>query len=141
MLLSISLERSSAPARGRYVRRLLSKHKDKLLENHGGCAAATAFPEEEFEKQKQRLSELFNKKDDANTIAGNVAQMLRYGSHPTARVNYRRRPSTPLPLIVTKAYYENYFMPNTARRSSETSIRKKPKRLPSTLEAGRREPQ
>lgn len=92
----------------------LSKHKDKLLEIMEDVLLHPAFPEEEFEKlKKQRLSELSYQKDDANTIAGNVAQMLRYGSHPYGEVPTEETINA-ITVDRCKAYYENYFMPNTS---------------------------
>ncbi|MCB0560174.1 MAG: insulinase family protein [Lewinellaceae bacterium] len=92
----------------------LTRHKDKLLEVMADVLLHPAFPEEEFEKlKKNRLSELSSQEDDPNFIAGNVAQVLRFGEHP-----YGEAPTEQSIEAVTidrcKAYYTSYFMPNTS---------------------------
>ncbi|MCB9289655.1 MAG: insulinase family protein [Lewinellaceae bacterium] len=92
----------------------LTKHKDSLLEVMADVLLHPTFPEEEFEKlKKQRLSNLSYEKDDPNTIADNLAQMLRFGGHPYGEV-----PDEETIEAITaercKAYYENYFLPNTS---------------------------
>jgi len=92
----------------------LTKHKDKLLEVMADALLHPAFPEAEFEKlKKQKLSELSYQKDDPNAIAGNVAQVLRYGAHPYGELATEKSIEA-IALDRCKAYYENYFKPNTS---------------------------
>lgn len=92
----------------------LSKHKDKLLEVMADVALNPAFPEEEFEKlKKQRLSQLSYQKDNPNIIAGNLAQMLRFGEHPYGEVPTEQSIEE-VTVGRCKAYYENYFLPNAS---------------------------
>lgn len=91
----------------------LTKHKDKLLELMTEVLFQPSFPEEEFTKLKtQTLSGLAASKDDPNTIAGNVAQVLRYGKdHPYGELTTEATIEN-ITLDQCKAFYNTYFKPN-----------------------------
>jgi predicted Zn-dependent peptidase len=90
----------------------LSRHRDQLLEIMADALLNPAFPEEEFEKVKQqRLSALAFQKDDANAIAGNVGQVLRYGKdHPYGEIATERTIDN-VTLERCRSFYDNYFKP------------------------------
>ena len=91
----------------------LSRHQDKLLEIMSDVLLNPAFAEEEFEKVKQqRLSGLAYQQDNADFIAGNVAQVLRFGNdHPYGEIATERTLDN-TNLDRCKDYYSKYFKPN-----------------------------
>jgi zinc protease len=91
----------------------LTKHKEGLLDIMSDVLLNPAFPEEEFEKvKKQTLSGLALSKDDPNTIASNVGQVLRFGKeHPYGNIQTEQS-TEKIALEVCKSYYEAYFRPN-----------------------------
>lgn len=91
----------------------LSKHADKLLDVMSDVLLNPAFPEEELEKAKRRSeSDLASQKDDANAIAGNVANILRYGKgHPYGEV-MTEATLEKINLDQIKKHYQTYFKPN-----------------------------
>lgn len=93
----------------------LTKHKDKLMEILADVALNPSFPEEEFEKiKKQTLSALAQSKSDANAIASNVAQVLRYGiDHPYGEIVTEETVNN-ITLADAKAFYDKYFVPSRA---------------------------
>lgn len=93
----------------------LKKHQNKLLEIMTDVLLNPTFPEEELEKSRtQEISGLANVPSNANAIASNVAQRLRYGDgHPYSEIttvetlkNIQRED------LVN--YYNTYFKPNIA---------------------------
>lgn len=93
----------------------LTKHKDQLLELMADVLLNPTFPEEEFEKlKKQTLSNLASEKDDPNAIAGNVANVLRYGAdHPYGELATEETVEN-ITLDKCKAFYNTYFKPNAS---------------------------
>ncbi|MAT55827.1 MAG: peptidase M16 [Saprospirales bacterium] len=91
----------------------LTKHKDKLLELMADVLFNPTFPEEEFEKiKKQTLAALAQAKDDPNTIASNVATVLRNGKdHPYGELETEETVEN-IQLDKCKEYYRTYFKPN-----------------------------
>ncbi|MCC6413541.1 MAG: insulinase family protein [Saprospiraceae bacterium] len=91
----------------------LSKHTDKLLEVMSDVLLNPVFPEEELEKAKRRSeSDLASQKDDANAIAGNVANILRYGKgHPYGEV-MTEATLEKINLDQIRKHYQTYFKPN-----------------------------
>lgn len=91
----------------------LTKHKGKLLELMADVLFNPTFPEEEFEKlKKQTLAALAQAKDDPNTIASNVASVLRYGKdHPYGELETEETVQN-ISLDKCKEFYQTYFKPN-----------------------------
>lgn len=91
----------------------LKKHADKLLNLMSDVLLNPTFPQEEFEKLKtQTLSGLESAKDDPNTIANNVGDVLTFGKdHPYGEVTSE---ASILNISVDdcKSYYNVYFKPN-----------------------------
>ena len=93
----------------------LTKHKDKLMEILADVVLNPSFPEEEFEKiKKQTLSALAQSKSDPNSIAGNVARVLRYGAeHPYGEITTEATVNK-VTLDDARAFYQKYFVPSRA---------------------------
>ncbi len=93
----------------------LRKHSDNLLKVMSDVLLNPSFKAEEFEKvKKQTLSGLASSKDDPNSIAGNVASVLKYGKdHPYGELTTEETVEN-ITLDKVKAYYKNYFKPNVA---------------------------
>ena len=91
----------------------LTKHQETLLELMQDVLLNPAFSAEEFEKVKtQTISALAQSKDDPNTIAANVGQVLRYGTdHPYGVVTTEVTTENTT-LATCKSYYQDYFKPN-----------------------------
>ncbi len=91
----------------------LTKHKEQLLEIMSDVLRHPTFPEDEFSKLKtQTLSGLASNKDNPETIAANVAQVLRYGKdHPYGELTTE---TTVENITVDKCreFYRQYFKPN-----------------------------
>lgn len=93
----------------------LKKHSGKLLDLMTDVLFNPTFPKEEFDKMKtQQLSSLATAKTDANAIASNVANMLRYGKgHPYGEVMTEKTVNA-ISLEKCKKHYDTYFKPNNA---------------------------
>ncbi len=93
----------------------LTKHSDNLLKIMSDVLLNPSFPVDEFEKvKKQTLSGLASSKDDPNAIAGNVAQVVRYGKdHPYGEVETEETVGN-ITIDKVKEHYNNYFRPNVA---------------------------
>jgi predicted Zn-dependent peptidase len=91
----------------------LTKHREKLLAIMSDILLNPAFPEQEFDKiKKQTMSALAQSKDDPNTIAGNVAAVLRNGKgHPYGEVETEKSIAN-INLDKCREYYNTYFKPN-----------------------------
>ncbi len=91
----------------------LTKHREKLLALMADVLLNPSFPTAEFDKiKKQTLSGLAYSKDDPNTIAANVAQVLRYGkNHPYGELTTENTVEK-VTLDRVKKYYQTYFKPN-----------------------------
>jgi len=90
----------------------LSKHFPSLLEIMADVLFYPAFPKEEFEKLKvQTLSSLAQAKEDPNSIASNVSQVLRYGKdHPYGEIVTEVSLEN-VTVEKCKEYYDNFFQP------------------------------
>lgn len=93
----------------------LTKHQETLLDLMQDLLLNPSFEEEEFEKVKtQVLSGLASAKDDPNTIADNVGQVLRFGKdHPYGNVTTEES-TQKTELATCKQYYDDYFKPNVS---------------------------
>ncbi len=93
----------------------LSKYSDKLLDLMSDVLLHPTFPAEELDKAKKREeSNLASAKDDANTIARNVASVLTYGKgHPYGE-NMTEESLGKITLDQIKAHHSTYFKPNIA---------------------------
>jgi len=93
----------------------LTKHSEKLLDIMSDVLLNPAFPADELDKSKKRTeSGLQANKDDANAIAGNVGNVLRYGKgHPYGE-NMTEETLSKIDLDKIKKHYATYFKPNTS---------------------------
>ncbi|MFN7118795.1 MAG: M16 family metallopeptidase, partial [Saprospiraceae bacterium] len=91
----------------------LTRHREKLLALMADVLLNPSFPAAEFDKiKKQTLSGLAYSKEDPNTIASNVAQVLRYGkNHPYGELTTETTVEN-VTLDRVKKYYQTYFKPN-----------------------------
>lgn len=91
----------------------LTKHREKLLALMADVVLNPSFPSDEFDKlKKQTLSALALGKDDPNTIAQNVAQVLRNGKdHPYGELTTENTVEN-ITLDQVKSFYQTYFKPN-----------------------------
>lgn len=104
----------------------LSKHADKIMELMAEVILQPSFPEDELEKlKKQTLSALAANKDDANVIASEVAQVLRFGkAHPYGEIVTEESVEN-IDIEEIKEYYQTYFRPNNAYFAVVGDIKKK----------------
>ena len=93
----------------------LKKYADEIMEIMADVVLNPSFPESELEKlKKQTISALAANKDDANAIASNVSQVLRYGNnHPYGEITTEETVAN-IDLNEIKVYYNTYFKPNKA---------------------------
>lgn len=91
----------------------LTKHQDKVLSLMSDMLLNPVFPAEEFEKlKKQTLSGLASAKEDPEAIAGNVANVVRYGkNHPYGELSTEATVNK-ITLEQCRKYYATYFKPN-----------------------------
>lgn len=91
----------------------LTKHQDKVLGLMSDMLFNPAFPAEEFDKlKKQTLSALASAKDEPEAIAGNVANVVRYGkNHPYGELSTEATVNK-ITLEQCRKYYATYFKPN-----------------------------
>ena len=94
----------------------LSKHQGKLLSLMSEIILNSNFKDEELEKlKKQTISGLAANKEDANAIAGNVADVLNYGkNHPYGEITTEETVKN-ITVKDCKKYFDAYFKPNTTR--------------------------
>lgn len=104
----------------------LSKHADKIMALMAEVVLQPSFPEDELEKlKKQTLSALAANKDDANVIASEVAQVLRFGKdHPYGEIVTEETVEN-IDIEDIKEYYRTYFRPNNAYFAVVGDIKKK----------------
>ncbi|MCC5929741.1 MAG: insulinase family protein [Cyclobacteriaceae bacterium] len=93
----------------------LKKHQNKLLEIMTDVLMNPTFPEEELEKSRtQQISSLANVPSNANAIASNVSQKLRYGDgHPYSEITTEETLKN-IQREDLVNYYNTYFKPNIA---------------------------
>lgn len=93
----------------------LKKHQDKVLELMTDILYHPVFPEDEFNKlKKQTLSALALSSSDPNSIAGVVANVLRYGKdHPYGEPTTEQTVNT-ITLDGVRSFYSTYFKPDIA---------------------------
>lgn len=91
----------------------LKKHEEKVLELMTDILYHPVFPQEEFDKlKKQMLSVLKMNESDPGSIAGVVANVLRYGKdHPYGEPVTEETVGN-ISLDGVKAYYNKYFKPD-----------------------------
>src|SRR5690606_30891989 len=121
----IPAARLSPYATGAYASSL-SKHADKIMALMAEVVLQPSFPEDELEKlKKQTLSALAANKDDANVIASEVAQVLRFGKdHPYGEIVTEETVEN-IDIEDIKEYYRTYFRPNNAYFAVVGDIKKK----------------
>lgn len=91
----------------------LSKHIDDFMSIAADAILNPAFSQEEFDKIKtQKLSELASAKDEANSISGNVSNVLNYGKNHPFGEPITEETVNNITLDDCKSYYENNFGPN-----------------------------
>ena len=104
----------------------LKKHADKTMSLMADVVLNPSFPKEELEKlKKQTLSALAANKDDADAIASDVSNVLRYGNnHPYGEIVTEETVAN-IDLEEIKNYYNTYFKPNNAYLAVVGDITKK----------------
>ena len=93
----------------------LKKHTEALMKIASDVLLKPSFPQSEFDKiKKQTLSNLAAAKENPNSIASNVATVLRYGKgHPYGEIETEETVAK-ITLQNTKDFYNKYFKPNTS---------------------------
>lgn len=93
----------------------LTKHQDAVLEVMTDVLYNASFPQEEFDKiLTQALSGIETIKTDPNSMAGNVASVVNYGSdHPYGEVQTAESYNN-ITVADCKAYIDQYFKANNA---------------------------
>lgn len=91
----------------------LKKHQDKILELMADILYNPTFPAEEFDKlKKQTLSGLAMSASDPNSIAGVVAEVLRFGkTHPYGEPVTEETVNA-ITLEGVRQYYSSWFKPD-----------------------------
>ncbi len=91
----------------------LKKHTEALMKIAADVLLKPSFPEAEFDKIKTRtLSGLSQVKEDPNSIARNVSNVLTYGkNHPYGEIETEETVGK-ITLAEAKNYYNNYLKPN-----------------------------
>jgi zinc protease len=91
----------------------LTKHKDKVLSMMADVLFNPAFNKDEFDKiKKQTLSGLASDKDDPNSIASKVADVINYGAaHPYGELTNEASVNK-ITVADCESYYKTYFKPN-----------------------------
>ena len=91
----------------------LKKHTESLMAIASDIVLNPSFPQEEFDKIKtQTMSGLATQKDDPNSIASNVSDVLNYGkNHPYGEI-VTEETVEKITLQSTKNYYNQYLKPN-----------------------------
>jgi zinc protease len=93
----------------------LTKHREKLLELLTDVLYNPAFSPAELDKlKKQKMSELAADKDDPETIAGNVKNVLVFGKDHTYGEISTEKTVEGITLDDCKSYFNTYFRPNNA---------------------------
>jgi len=93
----------------------LTKHQDKLLDIMSDMLFNPAWPKAEFDKiLKQNLSGIESSKTDPNSMAGNVAAVVNFGTdHPYGEIETAETYNN-ITLQDCKKYFNTYFKPNNA---------------------------
>jgi len=93
----------------------LKKHGETVLELMADMALNAEFRQEELDKiKKTTLSELQAGRDDPNTIAQRLRNVLAYGKdHPYGEVQTEAT-TDKISLELCRTYYKNFFRPNIA---------------------------
>ncbi len=93
----------------------LTKHMDKFLSIYSDVLLNPVFPEDQLENlRKQTISGIISGKDDANSIAGNVGNILRYGKdHPYGEIQTEETVGK-ITQASVKSFYNTYFKPNVS---------------------------
>ena len=93
----------------------LSKYKDKLLDIMSDLVMNSVFKQEELDKiKKQMLSGLATQKDDPNSIARRVRDVLMYGKDYPYGEPETEETVKSFTLDMCNQYYQTYFAPNVA---------------------------
>jgi predicted Zn-dependent peptidase len=91
----------------------LKKHQDKVLELMTDILYHPVFPQEEFDKlKKQTLAALAMSGTDPNSIASNVANVLRYGKNHPYGEPVTEETIGNITNDAVKEYYRTYFSPS-----------------------------
>ena len=91
----------------------LTKHQDKVLAIMSDILLNPSFPADEFEKlKKQTLSGLAQAEEAPETIASNIANVMKYGKkHPYGEL-ITEETVNKIGLEQCRKYYQTYFKPN-----------------------------
>ncbi len=101
-------------ARGAFASSL-SKHKETLLGLMSDVLFNPSFPSDQLDKfKKQTISGLQFRKDDPNTIANNVGNVLNYGKGTALGELTTESSIERVTIEDCKQYYNKYFKPNIA---------------------------
>ncbi|HYW95121.1 MAG TPA: pitrilysin family protein [Bacteroidales bacterium] len=93
----------------------LTQHEDTLLMLMSDVLLHPTFPEAELEKnRKQTITALQSSKDDPETIAANVAEVLNYGADNPYGEQVTEKTVEDISRQDLVNYYQTYFKPNVA---------------------------
>ncbi|MGC9471514.1 MAG: insulinase family protein [Bacteroidales bacterium] len=93
----------------------LSRHTETILSLMSEILLHPVFPEDELEKiRKQLLTALQSTRDDPNTMAENVARVLRYGAENPYGELMTEETVNRFTRNDLVQYYQTYFKPNAA---------------------------
>ena len=93
---------------------VLSKHKETFMELLADVVLNPVFTQEELDKYKnETISGIKTSKSNPNSIATNVATVLRYPNHPYGEILTEETVNN-ITLEHCKNYYQTYFKPNVA---------------------------
>jgi len=93
----------------------LTKHSDKLLKMLKSVILEPSFPEDEFERiKKQYLAGLSANKSDPSAMAGNVGNVINYGTAHSYGEVMTEATVNNITIEDIKAYFKNYFGPQNA---------------------------
>lgn len=91
----------------------LTKHSDTVLGLMADVLLNPSFPQEELDKiKRQTISGLQFQKDDPNTIANNVGNVLNYGAGSALGELTTETTVGNVTVDDCKSYYNKYFKPN-----------------------------
>ena len=104
----------------------LAKYKDKLLDIMSDVIMNSTFTQESLDKiKKEMLSNLAVEKDDPNSIAQRVREVLMYGKDTPYGEQETEETVKAFTLDMCKQYYQSYFKPNVAYLAVVGDVNKK----------------
>ncbi len=104
----------------------LAKYKDKLLDIMSDVVINSNFTQESLDKiKKEMLSNLAVAKDEPNSIAQRVREVLMYGKGTPYGEQETEETVKAFSLDMCKQYYQTYFKPNVAYLAVVGDVNKK----------------